>query len=541
MKCKLFILLFFFTAISFTQAQSLAYIDKVFHIGCDGKLGYIEMGLLSDDIYEYYFEWEDNGQTIRQSTLILDDLPLGTYTFYIEDVFGCAEEFVIPILAVRNITATSNVVENLNRCLRFIDIIVHNQDGEVIPSEHLIFEWSNPSLIGANLILDGNAFEGCVNIYLKNPDGTNCATAIKCFDLPILSCVVDDGDIKRKHIIVNEFNRSTTKNAQFVELLVVGNGVCGENMDVRGYHIDDNNGMLIPPNDMVTSFNTHFLGIDPGAIYFSHDSNWSSVDNGSLILIYDAQGLYAGELTDDPTDSNNDGVYILASDSPYLLAKETPWNPMTKRAEYDGTLIENKWELIQLSSTSDGMQVRDPDGVYVHGLSLGTNSYGTNTNNYELWITENNANDCNCYFTNLDPYDKTHFNCVESSEGMQTPGAANSTDNQDLINSLRDCSSPQIMPKMIAEDEVNKNLLHAYPNPFTDIINIDIASNQQGKAQLELFTSLGQIIKRQTVDCSETNAVVSLDMNTVSASVIYVRVKFPDGETQITRVIKVKE
>ena len=43
-------------------------------------------------------------------------------------------------------------------------------------------------------------------------------------------------------------NRSADGTGQFVEILVLGNGECGETFDLRGFIVDDNNGLLIPGN-----------------------------------------------------------------------------------------------------------------------------------------------------------------------------------------------------------------------------------------------------------------------------------------------------
>ena len=62
--------------------------------------------------------------------------------------------------------------------------------------------------------------------------------------------------------------RSETGNYQFVELLVIGDGVCGDSCDLRAYKVDDNNGYLIQGNTFVNYWNKEQIGIDAGLIRY---------------------------------------------------------------------------------------------------------------------------------------------------------------------------------------------------------------------------------------------------------------------------------
>jgi hypothetical protein len=126
--------------------------------------------------------------------------------------------------------------------------------------------------------------------------------------------------IQKASILVNEINRRADGEGQYVELLVVGNGECGDSMDIRGFHLDDNNGYLIPGNSYVNAFNSNLIGINPGFLTFTWSPVWGAVPNGSLIVVYDERGVKESSMPeDDPDDVNQDGVYVVAANDPQFF------------------------------------------------------------------------------------------------------------------------------------------------------------------------------------------------------------------------------
>ena len=80
-------------------------------------------------------------------------------------------------------------------------------------------------------------------------------------------------------VVVNEFSQGSGGNKEWVELLVVNNGV-----DMRGWELGDNDD-----------------GTWTSILEFTTDANWSSVAAGTLIVIYnggDIDGTIAGADTD---------------------------------------------------------------------------------------------------------------------------------------------------------------------------------------------------------------------------------------------------
>ena len=71
--------------------------------------------------------------------------------------------------------------------------------------------------------------------------------------------------------IINEFSNGKIKNQEFIELLIIGNGD-GENVNLQGYILDDNNQA------------TKGVGNEPGHVILG--PCFSDLSPGQLILIY---------------------------------------------------------------------------------------------------------------------------------------------------------------------------------------------------------------------------------------------------------------
>lgn len=240
---------------------------------------------------------------------------------------------------------------------------------------------------------------------------------------------------------VNEFGVIPgAPNSQYVEFLVTGNGECRETTDLRGLIIDDNNGQIIPPGEMIHGYNRQYLGINPGFLYFSYHSNWEQVPNGSLIVVYNQRDTLGIIPPDDPFDANEDGVYVLPAHQEDLFgAMTSQWNETLRREEYTGYLDSMSWNKIAISGEADGMQVRKASGSYVHGISSGESPLAAHDRRFVLWIGDLRANDAVCQLVEDDLYNADHFRCFPASEMMASPGAANSERNAALIAGLYGC------------------------------------------------------------------------------------------------------
>lgn len=113
------------------------------------------------------------------------------------------------------------------------------------------------------------------------------------------------------NLIVNEFSQGNQGSREFIELLVVGTRTCTDSTaDLRNWIFDDHNGW----------YGGSGTGIAAGHFRFKDDPNWEAVPYGSIILIYnpDDRNTLIPAGANDPTDANQDYVYILPINSTFI-------------------------------------------------------------------------------------------------------------------------------------------------------------------------------------------------------------------------------
>jgi hypothetical protein len=501
--------------------------------------GYVEFELNGNpDFLTYYWE---HGPT----DLALDDLPPGVYTFIVKDFFGCKEEYEIEILAISNCQLQYEITD-ARLCSKQISITVLS-GGVPLPEESLEVIWDDGAPSGLTRIVSTSTY-GQYHVTIHVMSGEDiCCTVDQWFYIPAdPKCIY-----KGSQVIVNEFNRDEDGNRQYVELLIAGNGTCGDTFDLRGYHLDDNNGLLIPGNEFLSLYNLENVGINPGFFTFTQNPAWAEVPTGSLIVIYSERGIkHEGIPADDPTDSNQDGVYVLAGNaSDYLTASEGIWNETEQEMDYGGNSDFLIWEKIEISSPADGMQVREPDGDYVHGVSLGASSFnGQDT--FDLWITNLNSTSSTCRFILNDPFVKEDFECTPSEDSLQSPGLANSVENLALINLLRFCDdSIQTLSQGNAETRTQKAAIipslpeefRVFPNPFYDAFNLQIQSSLPGEAKLILYSTAGSKLRERTISCEAgRNQFQFNSQGTLPSGLLIFQLTFPSGEVRNVRITRIE-
>jgi len=167
-------------------------------------------------------------------------------------------------------------------------------------------------------------------------------------------------------LIVNEVSQGTSGSKEYVELVAIApTGTCF--IDIRNWIIDDNNGDF--SGGAVAS-----SGIASGHIRFANDPQWQNLPTGSIILIYNSdQKNPSIPPLDDPSDSNNDKVYILPSDS--SLLEECTSIPAVGNDSYAScgyiTPGASAWTRIGLANDGDAMQVRTNTKAFFHGIAFG--------------------------------------------------------------------------------------------------------------------------------------------------------------------------
>lgn len=200
-------------------------------------------------------------------------------------------------------------------------------------------------------------------------------------------------------LIINEFSNGSSGSKEFFELAVVGSP--GSFHDIRNWIVDDQSGFF-----GCGSGN----GIASGHLKFANHQNWECVPAGSIILLYNPSDVNTSiSLANDPTDSNNDGVYVLPiTTGTYLEGNSS--NPSSSSCNsFTGPYsTPNSWSIIALGNGADAAQVIDPSNtstayhavgyggisgpnpaIYFNGSGSGTNYSFVNTTN-DQWNLQAN-------------------------------------------------------------------------------------------------------------------------------------------------------
>lgn len=226
-------------------------------------------------------------------------------------------------------------------------------------------------------------------------------------------------------IIINEFSNGPSGSKEWVELLVVGDPTNpSANVDLAGWIFDDNNG------DFEGSTGT---GVATG--YLSFDATYNSITPGTIILIYNQNDIDPSLPPADPTDVNNDGVYVIPSDHPSLTGCNI--RPSTSDPTYmPCTLTTSSWNRVAQRNSGDVPQVRQPDGTFYHGFSFG--DVGSPFPNFPSGTTSFNAGTGGVGSTfSLQCGDwESPTQYLRSTASGRTPGLPNSSANEIMIDRI---------------------------------------------------------------------------------------------------------
>lgn len=523
-------------------ASPFAELVTLIH-ACGGEGGVAEFEILGNSS-EFTWYWV-HGPT----DLLLEDLDPGSYTFVVKNIFsGCAEEYDVQILD-KDLCEASFDQEELNFCWVALNItFTHNN--VVVPEEDLNITWSDGASAGLSRTVkrtcEGTTTEYCVTVTLANMQGICCVGGGACCEFQFCfsvegrrSCCI--GFIEE--MIVNEFNRSENGEDQFVELLVFGNGVCGETTDIRGFQIDDNDGLLIAGNSLVNFFNKEEIGINSGYLIFSHHPNWEAVPNGSLIVIYPPGGHHPSVPAEDPTDDDGNGVYVLpVNNSELLIAREGVWDDEQTMLEDGGNLNLPNWDKVNISPNADGVQVRWEDGSFMHGMSTGKTTFSID-NGFSLWISDASSTSTNCRFIGQDYLMSEDFSCDLAEANLQSPGLPNSTTNADLINALKDCgeNNSPLFPNVNTTKKQLTDRFKVFPNPFTKEIILNFEVEESGEVNVVLFSISGQRLFEEDWICNKGKNTheVAIEM-LLPPGVLILQFTYPSGEKINKRLVQME-
>ncbi|MFT6922503.1 MAG: hypothetical protein ACJA1C_001508 [Crocinitomicaceae bacterium] len=235
-------------------------------------------------------------------------------------------------------------------------------------------------------------------------------------------------------LIINEWSNGPTGSQEYYEFVV--SGQCGDVVDIRGYILDDNNGTFTTP----ASYSGTASGIAPGHFRFAFAAQWASIPVGSLILIYNADDPNADLPTDDPTDANNDSLYVVPHTSALFercLSMPTPTTPDSLYTPCTYTVSPlSGWGALSLRNSGDAIQVRQPDGTYYHGVSYGGSEISGGPHNLKLFTGSGSA--MSGWFSNGDFFDVSNWTSGTANATNQTAGLANNALNQAWLLEMRD-------------------------------------------------------------------------------------------------------
>lgn len=518
-------------------SQQFAYLAEVRHICAGQTTGYAEFDIIGD-ADDYFYYWEHNDE----ESLFQDNLPAGQYTFVVINAFGCREEYLVDILAVDGCTATIQVLPGDIECEKRLFVEVFGGAGsQPIEEAALEITWSDGYIGGLERVVPVPfgpvSVQYCVQIEIPNIDGINCCVQNLC------ATITGNPNCKRAgrpQVIVNETNRAADGEEQFVELLVIGDGDCSDSFDIRGFILDDNNGDLIGGSAFLSGVNNYQIGIDPGFLVFPYQSVWEAAPHGSLIVIYNPLGRkHPGLPPDDPTDVNQDRVYVLPATEDYFQAKTGVWNEGEKRLEYLGLLAVAGWEKAGISAQADGIQVRYPNGDYCHGISLGGNAYSID-NGFPLYLSLLAPEDKNVALTGPDYLNKLDFQVHNAQDSLQSPGAANSAANQAMIDSLVQCearvNTREEETSGGVEGEIDARI-SVFPNPAYGLFHIRYESPWEGSCVIILRTLAGVEVGRKNVSAVSGTGVWDWSVQAIPTGGVYlIEVVFPAGAKRIAKI-----
>ena len=272
-------------------------------------------------------------------------------------------------------------------------------------------------------------------------------------------------------LIINEWSNGPAGSQEYYEFVVAGQ--CGELVDIRGYILDDNNGTFTTP----ASYSGTASGIAPGHFRFAFVAQWASIPVGSLILIYNANDPNTDLPADDPTDANNDSLYVVPHNNalferclsmPIATTPDSLYTPCT----YTVSPLSG-WGALSLRNSGDAIQVRQPDGTYYQGVSYGGSEISGGPNNLKLFTGSGSA--MAGWFSNGDFFDISNWTSGAANVTNQTPGLTNNALNQAWLLEMRD-SQTENCPFTILPVEIT--LFEGWNEPYGNKIIWETATEK---------------------------------------------------------------
>ena len=230
-------------------------------------------------------------------------------------------------------------------------------------------------------------------------------------------------------------------------------------VNLHDWIIDDNNG------DWEGS--TTGAGTAPGYARFdavtdsASCSALSSVNPGSIIVVYNANDPNLNLPADDSTDSNNDGVFILPAQGSCMKTCSGP--PNSSDSGYSSCAIpaNSTYSPLALRNGGDVAQARDINGTLFHGFTYGDIATPYPSGSFN--VATGSASGSTLLFSCGSWFDGTNFS--KGSATADTPGADNNAQNTIFRSRIQEgsfdytnlgnpqnCAAPQIPILAVAEN-----------------------------------------------------------------------------------------
>ena len=263
---------FFYTA---SYAQLPIVKVKQMTNACGTTKGSIELELIGDTSNIHY-KWENGLHSLKRV-----NLDPGNYKFSLTGQQGLCDSIVIQ-KEIKSLVSPSVSLTNIPKphCSADININI-SQSGVALDLNAFGITW-NDSI--------KNTFQR--NVAYKNVSSQLCAVVNDlgkcgfsntiCTNLPSNTCGNTINYFPK--IIVNEYNCIDSAK-RFVELFVIGDGICTNTTDLRYYFLHS----YLKPQHILDS--AEF--VNKILIQFSGDDKWAKVPNGSIILITSVQNKFS--------------------------------------------------------------------------------------------------------------------------------------------------------------------------------------------------------------------------------------------------------
>jgi len=228
-------------------------------------------------------------------------------------------------------------------------------------------------------------------------------------------------------VFINEIGNGKRSSVnEFIELVVVGGSSEGDLVDLSNIIIDDNN------------FAEADVGNESGHIRLG--DCFEAMPRGAIILIYDNKNV--NSLINPQNDGfpNSEGFYQLPISSDCIEKFPSCPNHEAGNSNYNCSTVENaEWRnLIPMDNYHDIIQLRTEDSNLEHAIIWGTQSnefFGTLNVIDKSDISP--IYDKSIAFTEGEDWnDADNYNII--GYNVSTPGYANSTDNQEIIDIIKD-------------------------------------------------------------------------------------------------------